>query len=125
MADDVVGLAVLLALAQRAVVEEEAHTSAVDVRAEARGGSPLRGSGDRSQREPEGRIVDLSDPANPVVVGSFPSSHNIFIDADGLMYLEVPGLRIVRPSLEEVYLATVAAATLPLVTDPAAQEGSR
>jgi ABC-2 type transport system ATP-binding protein len=38
---------------------------------------------------------------------------------------EVPGLRIVRPSLEEVYLATVAAATLPLVTDPAAQEGSR
>jgi choice-of-anchor B domain-containing protein len=42
----------------------------------------------------EGRIVDLSDPAAPVVVGQFPSSHNLFIDSQGFMYLEFPGLRI-------------------------------
>lgn len=41
-----------------------------------------------------GRIVDLSDPTDPVVVGSFPSSHNLFIDERGFMYLEIPGLRI-------------------------------
>ncbi|MFQ5569689.1 MAG: LVIVD repeat-containing protein [Rhodothermales bacterium] len=44
--------------------------------------------------DPEGRIVDLSDPAHPVVVGAFPSSHNLFIDDRGFMYLEIPGLRI-------------------------------
>lgn len=47
-----------------------------------------RGSGN-------GGIVDISDPANPQVVGTFPSAHNIFI-ADGYMYLEVPGLRILN-----------------------------
>lgn len=41
-----------------------------------------------------GRIIDLSNPANPGVVGSFPSSHNVFIDTNGYMYLEAPGLRI-------------------------------
>lgn len=41
----------------------------------------------------DGGIVDLSDPTSPVVVGSFPSAHNIYI-ADGYMYLEFPGLRI-------------------------------
>ena len=51
-------------------------------------GGPDRGN------TPEGRIVDLSDPANPVVVGAFPSSHNLFIDDAGFMYLEFPGLRI-------------------------------
>jgi hypothetical protein len=54
----------------------------------------VTGGGDRRSSEPEGRIVDLSDPANPVVVGSFPSSHNLFIDDLGYMYLDVPGLRI-------------------------------
>ena len=53
----------------------------------------VTGGGDRGQ-QPEGRIIDLADPANPVVVGAFPSSHNIFIDTRGYMYLEVPGLRI-------------------------------
>lgn len=42
----------------------------------------------------QGGIVDISDPANPQVVGSFPSSHNIFIADNGYMYLEYPGLRI-------------------------------
>lgn len=41
-----------------------------------------------------GGIVDISDPENPQVVGSFPSSHNIFISDSGFMYLEFPGLRI-------------------------------
>jgi choice-of-anchor B domain-containing protein len=41
-----------------------------------------------------GGIVDISDPENPQVVGSMPSSHNIFIDDRGFMYLEFPGLRI-------------------------------
>jgi len=41
-----------------------------------------------------GRIVDLSDPTAPAVVGAFPSSHNLTIDARGFMYLEGPGLRI-------------------------------
>lgn len=41
-----------------------------------------------------GGIVDISDPNNPQVVGSFPSSHNIFIADNGYMYSEYPGLRI-------------------------------
>jgi choice-of-anchor B domain-containing protein len=41
-----------------------------------------------------GGIVDISDPAKPRVVGSFPSAHNIFIDEKGFMYLEIPGLQI-------------------------------
>ncbi len=53
----------------------------------------VTGSGDRGGA-PEGRILDLSDPARPQVVGAFPSAHNLFIDENGLMYLEFPGLRI-------------------------------
>ena len=34
-------------------------------------------------------IVDISDPENPQVVGSFPSAHNIFIADNGYMYLEL------------------------------------
>ena len=41
-----------------------------------------------------GRIADLSDPDSPVVVGSFPGAHNIYIADNGFMYLEDPGLRI-------------------------------
>jgi len=52
----------------------------------------VTGSGD--QGTSDGRIVDLSDPTNPQVVGAFPSSHNLVIDDRGFMYLEYPGLRI-------------------------------
>ncbi|MCG8604009.1 choice-of-anchor B family protein [bacterium] len=45
-----------------------------------------------------GQIVDIADPENPLVVGSFPTAHNIFIADNGFMYLEndsrPPGLRI-------------------------------
>jgi len=44
----------------------------------------------------DGRIIDLSNPAHPVVVGAFPSAHNIFIDPRGYMYLEWPSLRIMN-----------------------------
>lgn len=37
--------------------------------------------------EDEGAIYDISDPSNPVAVGSFPSCHNIFIDDQGFLYL--------------------------------------
>lgn len=42
----------------------------------------------------QGAIVDLSDTQNPVVVGGFPNSHNIFVDDRGYLYCEFPGLRI-------------------------------
>lgn len=38
--------------------------------------------------EGEGGIVDLSDPAHPVKVGTFPSGHNLFISENGFLYLE-------------------------------------
>ncbi|MBL4662518.1 MAG: choice-of-anchor B family protein [Flavobacteriaceae bacterium] len=41
-----------------------------------------------------GSIVDISDPTNPVVAGTFPSSHNLFIDDNGIMYGSFPSLRI-------------------------------
>lgn len=34
-----------------------------------------------------GRIYDIQNPATPVAVGNFPSSHNIFIDNRGYLYL--------------------------------------
>lgn len=45
----------------------------------------VTGGGDGGRNE--GRIVDLADPTAPVVVGSFPSSHNITIDDQGFLYL--------------------------------------
>lgn len=42
----------------------------------------------------DGDIVDLTDPANPRSVGTFPSAHNIFIADNGYLYSECPGLRI-------------------------------
>ncbi|MFQ5584026.1 MAG: choice-of-anchor B family protein, partial [Calditrichia bacterium] len=42
----------------------------------------------------QGGIVDISDPAHPQVVGSFPSSHNIIISDAGYMFAEFPGLKI-------------------------------
>ncbi len=41
-----------------------------------------------------GGIVDLTDPRNPRVVGTFPSAHNIFIDGNGFLYAACPGLQI-------------------------------
>jgi len=41
-----------------------------------------------------GMIVDVIDPNNPQIVGSFPSGHNIFIDDRGYMYNSSPGVRI-------------------------------
>jgi choice-of-anchor B domain-containing protein len=41
-----------------------------------------------------GAIINLSSPATPQVVGSFISSHNIFITDNGYMYLSSPGVRI-------------------------------
>lgn len=39
-----------------------------------------------------GAIIDLSDPQNPQVVGSFPSSHNIFVSDDGFLVSSAPGV---------------------------------
>ncbi|MEM7087236.1 MAG: choice-of-anchor B family protein [Bacteroidota bacterium] len=39
-------------------------------------------------------IVDIADPTNPVVVGTFPSSHNLYIDVNGYMYASFPSLTI-------------------------------
>ncbi len=41
-----------------------------------------------------GGIIDLADPTDPKVVGSFPSGHNIFISDNGYMYLETGGLQL-------------------------------
>lgn len=42
----------------------------------------------------QGIIVDIAHPENPQIVGSFDSSHNIFITKDGYMILEFPGFRV-------------------------------
>ncbi len=39
-------------------------------------------------------IVDIDDPTNAQIVGSFPSGHNIFIDERGYMYISSPGVTI-------------------------------
>lgn len=41
-----------------------------------------------------GGIIDISDPLNPQVVGSFPSSHNIWISDNGYLYTTSQGFRI-------------------------------
>ena len=40
----------------------------------------------------DGAIIDLDDPASPVIVGSFRAGHNVFVDADGYLYVTYPGL---------------------------------
>ncbi|MFQ5628533.1 MAG: choice-of-anchor B family protein [bacterium] len=50
----------------------------------------VNGSGSRDR----GHIVDLDDPNNPEIVGFFPTAHNIWIDRNGYLFLEVPGLKI-------------------------------
>lgn len=39
-----------------------------------------------------GKILDITDPANPLLSGSFNSAHNIFISEDGYLFAESPGL---------------------------------
>ena len=39
-------------------------------------------------------IVDIIDPTNPQVVGTFPSSHNLYIDERGYMYASFPNVSI-------------------------------
>ena len=43
----------------------------------------------------DSRVIDISDPANPVVhpIG-FPSAHTLQISSTGILYAEFPGLRI-------------------------------
>ncbi|RMF69839.1 MAG: choice-of-anchor B family protein [Calditrichaeota bacterium] len=41
-----------------------------------------------------GGVVDLTDPAAPAVVGSFPSGHNMFIADNGYMYLETGNVQL-------------------------------
>ncbi|MEJ2721137.1 MAG: hypothetical protein P8181_08335 [bacterium] len=41
-----------------------------------------------------GRIIDISDPAHPVVVGTIPPGHNLFVDDEGFLYVTFPGLKI-------------------------------
>lgn len=43
-----------------------------------------------------GAIVDISDPLNPAAVGSFPPSHNIWIDNRGFMYKSKQGIAIMN-----------------------------
>ncbi|MDH4037769.1 MAG: T9SS type A sorting domain-containing protein [Candidatus Krumholzibacteria bacterium] len=50
---------------------------------------------DGNQSGLDSRIIDIADPAHPVVLpNGFPSSHTIQISATGVMYTEFPGLRI-------------------------------
>lgn len=42
----------------------------------------------------DGKVIDIANPVSPVVVGSFPGAHNVFIDDQGYMYAALPGLRI-------------------------------
>lgn len=50
---------------------------------------------DGNQSGLDSRIIDITDPANPIVLpNGFPSSHTIQISAAGIMYTEFPGLRI-------------------------------
>lgn len=39
-----------------------------------------------------GGILDLTNPASPVKVGSFTGGHNLWIDSKGFMYVALPGL---------------------------------
>lgn len=45
---------------------------------------------------PSGKVIDLANPENPIVVGSFPGGHNIFISDKGYLYLASPGLTILN-----------------------------
>jgi hypothetical protein len=42
----------------------------------------------------DSQIWDITNPLTPVLAGSFPTCHNIFIDANGYMYLSYSTLRI-------------------------------
>lgn len=43
----------------------------------------------------DGRIIDIADPTNPVLLpNTFPSAHNITISDGGFLFLSAPGLRV-------------------------------
>ena len=48
-------------------------------------------TGNRSQ---PGRIIDLIDPLNPVIVGTINGGHNLFIDSLGFMYKSCPRIEV-------------------------------
>lgn len=50
----------------------------------------VNGSGSRDM----GHIISLDDTHRPEIVGYFPTAHNVWIDPNGFLYLEVPGLKI-------------------------------
>lgn len=58
------------------------------------------GSSGAGNADTGGKILDISDPANPQLVGSFPTSHNIAISENGFLYSECAGLRIFDLNLE-------------------------
>jgi choice-of-anchor B domain-containing protein len=41
-----------------------------------------------------GGILDIANPASPVLVGSFSGGHNLFVDGKGFLYVVLPGFRI-------------------------------
>ncbi len=41
-----------------------------------------------------GFVIDVNDPRNPQVVGTFPSGHNLFITDSGYMIKEIPGVQV-------------------------------
>ncbi|HEX5133479.1 MAG TPA: FlgD immunoglobulin-like domain containing protein [Candidatus Krumholzibacteria bacterium] len=50
---------------------------------------------DGDQNGLDSRIVDIADPAHPVVLpNGFPSAHTLQISSTGIMFAEFPGLRI-------------------------------
>ena len=42
----------------------------------------------------DGKIISIKDPANPLILGSFPGGHNITISSDGILIVSQPGIRI-------------------------------
>jgi hypothetical protein len=50
---------------------------------------------DGNQSGQDSRIIDIADPANPVVLpNGFPSAHNLQVSPGGLLFAEFPGLRL-------------------------------
>lgn len=55
--------------------------------------------------EESGMIYDIKDPKNPVAVGNFPTSHNIFIDNRG--YLYITGRHLTENEVETEFGITI------------------
>lgn len=70
-----------------------------------------------------GMIVNLTNPSNAIVAGTFDSHHNIFIDSAGYLYMEAPGLKIM--SLNDPINPTLVFETLDNEGHDAARIGNR